>query len=75
MAFFPASSLQLIYAYQQTSLMFAQWDESGSRGLRGGRANWAKNGAPYILVYTAVISLKEHLKIFMVDIYLRNNFI
>ncbi len=37
--------------------------ESGTRGLRGA-ANWAKNGTPYILVFTAISSLMEHVNTF-----------
>jgi hypothetical protein len=34
-------------------------------GVCGRGANWAKNGAPYILVYSAIILLKDHLKPFI----------
>jgi hypothetical protein len=33
-----------------------------TRDLRGGGANWAKNDAPYILIFTAILSLMEHVK-------------
>ncbi len=33
----------------------------GTRDLRG-CDNWAKNGAPYILIFTAILSLIEHVK-------------
>ncbi len=44
----------------------AQFDESRTRGLKGVGvgANWAKNGVPYILVFTAILSLLEHVKTF-----------
>jgi hypothetical protein len=28
----------------------------------GGGASWAKNGAPYILIFTAILSLIEQVK-------------
>jgi hypothetical protein len=31
-------------------------------GTCGDGANWAKNGAPYILIFTAILSLKKHVK-------------
>jgi hypothetical protein len=34
-------------------------------GVCGRGANWAKNGAPYVLVYTGIILLKEHIKPFV----------
>jgi hypothetical protein len=31
----------------------------------GGGANWAKNDAPYILVFTAILSFMEHVRTFI----------
>jgi hypothetical protein len=31
-------------------------------GVCRGAANWAKNGTPYILVFTAILSLMEQVK-------------
>ncbi len=33
-------------------------------GVCWGASNWAKNGAPYILVFTAILSLMEQVKTF-----------
>ncbi len=40
----------------------AHWVESGTRGLWGGGANWAKNDTRYIRCFTAILSLTGHVK-------------
>jgi hypothetical protein len=51
----------------------SKWDESGTRGERG--ASWVKNGALFVFCFRTYLSLMEHVKLLMVDIYLINHFV
>jgi hypothetical protein len=44
-------------------------------GVCGDGANWAKNGAPYISIFTAILSHMEHVKMLNGRYLLKESFI
>jgi hypothetical protein len=54
----------------------AKWGESGTRDLRGGGVLIGpKTALLSSYGFTAIVSIMEHVKNVMVDIFLRNHFI
>jgi hypothetical protein len=47
--------------YTEPIFSVALWDEA-ELGVCGEGANWAKNGATYILIFTAILTHMEHVK-------------
>jgi hypothetical protein len=45
-------------------VLAAQWDESGTKGLRGGELIWPKTALHISYVFIAILSLMKHVKTF-----------
>jgi hypothetical protein len=53
----------------------AHYGTKAELGVCGEGANWAKNGAPYILIFTAILSHMEHVKTLNGRYLLKKSFI